>query len=111
TGFFFPNDHLTPGQIVGIISLVVLAVAIAARYWKHMTGIWRLVYVLAVTIAQYLNFAVLVIQSFQKIPALAALAPTQSEAPFAATQLVVLVLFVILGRMAAIKFRPASPAV
>ena len=105
TGFFFPFHCVTPAIVVGIISLVLLAVAMVARYARHLGGSWRWIYVLAAMISLYLNVFVLVVQLFQKVPALKALAPTQSEPPFAVTQLVVLALFVALTITAAIRFR------
>lgn len=105
TGFFFPIHHLTPAHTLGIISLLVLAVAIYARYTFHLAGIWRKTYVVTAMIALYLNVFVLVVQLFEKVPTLHALAPTQSEAPFKLTQLVVLVLFVVLTIAAATRFR------
>ncbi|MDX6577491.1 MAG: hypothetical protein QOE96_3444 [Blastocatellia bacterium] len=105
TGFFFPFHGLTPAIVVGLISVVLLAIAILARYARHLAGAWRWIYVVTVMIALYLNIFVLVVQLFQKVPALKALAPTQSEPPFAVTQLVVLALFVLLTIVAAIKFR------
>ncbi|MEA2824426.1 MAG: hypothetical protein QOF03_908 [Alphaproteobacteria bacterium] len=106
TGFGFPIDIILPSHIVGIISLVVLAVAIIARYAFRLAGPWRVVYVLGAGIALYLNVFVLVVQLFQKVPALKALAPTQSEPPFAITQGAVLVVFVVLVIAAAVRFRP-----
>jgi hypothetical protein len=108
TGFFFPVDHFMPSHGVGIVSLLMLGVAIYARYGRRLTGVWRPIYVVTALIAFYFNFVVLVIQSFQKIPALKALAPTQSEPPFLVTQLVVLVLFTVLIVVATIKFRNES---
>lgn len=109
TGFlFFPFERLLPSHVLGAISLVVLAIAILARYPLRMAGPWRRVYAVTAVIAQYLNFFVLIVQSFMKIPSLHALAPTQSEPPFAITQLVFLVLFVVLAVAAAIKFRAES---
>src|SRR5713226_8865869 len=105
TGFFFPFHGVTPAIVVGIISLVLLAVAIVARYARHLAGAWRWIYVVIAMISLYLNVFVLVVQLFQKVPALKAMAPTQSEPPFAVTQLVVLALFVLLTIVAAIKFR------
>jgi hypothetical protein len=105
TGFFFPFHGVTPAIVVGIISLVLLAIAIVARYLRHLVGAWRWIYVVTAMISLYLNVFVLVVQLFQKVPALKALAPTQSEPPFAVTQLVVLALFVVLTIIAAIKFR------
>src|SRR5260221_10508246 len=105
TGFGFPFDHLLPSHLVGIISLLVLAVAVAARYAFRLARAWRRVYVIAAMTALYLNVFVLVVQLFRKVPALTALAPTQSEPPFAVVQLLLLVLFVTLTAVAAIRFR------
>jgi hypothetical protein len=105
TGFGFPFTHLLPSHVVGAISMVVLAVAIAARYAFHLRGAWRRVYVVSAVLALYLNVFVGVVQSFLKIPALNALAPKQTEPPFVISQGVVLVLFVILAITAAIRFR------
>ena len=105
TGFFFPFHGVTPGIVVGTISLVVLGVAFAARYAFRLKGIWRGIYVVTAMSAQYLNVFVLVAQLFQKVPALKALAPTQSEPPFLVTQLIVLVLFAALTVLATIRFR------
>ncbi len=105
TGFAFPNTHLTPGLKVGIISMVVLAVAALARYGFHLAGVWRRAYVVTAMVALYLNVFVLIVQLFEKVPALRALAPHQTEAPFAVTQLAVLLLFIVLTTFAAIKFR------
>ena len=104
TGFFFPFKRLMPSHVFGVISLVVLAVAIYARYSAHLAGGWRLTYVIGAIFAQYLNVFVLVVQMFQKIPALNKRAPTQKEPPFAVAQLVVLVAFIALGVLAAVRF-------
>ena len=105
TGFFFPFHGFTPAIAVGIISLFLLAVAIFARYGRRLAGAWRWLYVVTAMVALYLNVFVLIVQLFQKVPALKALAPTQSEPPFLVTQLFVLALFVVLTIIAAIKFR------
>src|SRR5260370_1165706 len=107
TGFFFPFHGFTPAIGVGIVSLVVLAVAIFARDSRQLTGAWRWVYVVTAMIALYLNVFVLIVQLFQKVPALKALAPTQSETPFLVAQLVAFVFFVVLTIFAAIRFRNA----
>ena len=104
TGLFFPFNGVTPGIVLAIISLVLLAVAIVARYARHLSGAWRWIYVVTAMISLYLNVFVLVAQLFQKVTALNALAPTQSEPPFAVTQLVVLAIFVLLTILAAIRF-------
>lgn len=100
TGYGFPFDHLLPSHIVGAISLIVLAVAIYARYARRIAGGWRVAYVVSAVAALYFNCFVLVVQAFLKVPALNALAPTQSEPPFAIVQLAVLVLFIVLGFLA-----------
>jgi hypothetical protein len=105
TGFGFPFDHLLPSHKVGIISLVVLAAAIAARYGFHLQGAWRHVYVVCAATALYLNVFVGVVQSFLKVAALKALAPHQTEPPFVVSQGIVLVLFVALTIFAAVRFR------
>lgn len=110
TGFFFPITRLTPGLVLGAISLIVLAAAIYARYARRLAGGWRRVYVVAAVAALYFNFFVLVVQSFQKIPALRALAPTQSEPPFAIVQAVTLAAFLVLGYLAATRFREEATA-
>ena len=111
TGFFFPFHKFTPAYAVGGISLVVLGVAWFARYSRQMIGAWRWLYVITAMIALYLNFFVLIVQSFLKIPALHALAPTQAEPPFQVAQLVSLALFVLLTIIALVRFHPdARPA-
>jgi hypothetical protein len=105
TGFGFPFTHLLPSHILGIISLIALAIAILARYSRHLVGAWRKIYVISAVIALYLNVFVLVVQGFEKVPALHALAPTQKEPPFAIAQLLVMLLFIVLTVFAAKRFR------
>lgn len=97
TGFVLPAAGLMPSHIVGIISLVVLAIALLARYGRHLVGAWRWIYVVTAVIALYLNFFVFIAQAFLKVPALKAAAPTGSEPPFLIAQGIALVLFVLLG--------------
>jgi len=104
TGFMFPFHKFLPSHGVGIISLIALALAIPARYKFHLAGGWRRTYVISSVIALYLNVFVLIVQLFEKVPALRALAPTQTEPAFKLTQLVALVLFVVLGILATIRF-------
>jgi len=108
TGFGFSFVTLLPSHFVGIVSLVVLAAVIFAQYVKRFAGGWRRVYAAGVILATYLNTFVLVTQLFRRLPALMAVAPTQSEPPFAITQLLVLVLFVWLGIGADRGFRAAA---
>lgn len=104
TGFFFPYTKLTPGIILGILSLIVLAIALLALYAFHLNGPWRRTYAITALIALYFNIFVLVAQLFEKVPAIHALAPTQSEPPFKIAQLTLLVLFIVLITIAAKKF-------
>jgi hypothetical protein len=108
TGFLFPSTSFTPAQRVGIVSLVVLAVAILAFYVYHLAGFWRWIYVASALLALYLNVFVGVVQAFQKLAFLQRLAPTQSEPPFLAAQLVVMAIFVVLGIVVVRRFHPES---
>jgi hypothetical protein len=108
TGFGFPFDHLLPSHKVAIISLVVLAIAIVARYAFRLAGAWRRVYVVGAMLALYFNVFVLVVQLFEKVSALKALAPTQKEPPFLVAQLVVLLAFVVLSILAVKRFHVQS---
>jgi hypothetical protein len=108
TGFFFARDHILPSHIVGILSLVVLAIAIFALYSRHLAGAWRWIYIVGAVLALYLNVFVGVVQAFQKLAPLRSLAPTQSEPPFLIAQVVVLAVFVVLGVVAARSFHPAA---
>jgi hypothetical protein len=107
TGFMFPFKEFGPPEIVGVISLLVLALAILALYVYKLAGSWRWIYVTSAMFALYLNVFVGVVQTFQKVPFFNALAPTQKEPPFAVAQGIVLVVFIALGIVAARKFRPA----
>src|SRR5438270_6263765 len=82
TGFLFPFEHLLPSHIVGGISLVVLALAIYARYARHVAGAWRWIYVVGAVLGLYLNVFVAIVQAFLKVPTLKAMAPKQTEPPF-----------------------------
>jgi hypothetical protein len=108
TGFGFPFVGVTPAIKLGIISLVLLGIAYLARYTRHLTGGWRATYVITAAIALYLNVFVLLVQSFEKVPALKAIAPTQKEPPFAIAQIAVLVVFVGLTILAVRRFRPTT---
>jgi len=108
TGFGFPGDQILPSHIVGVISLVVLAIAIVARYLYRLDGKWRWIYVAGVVVSLYFNVFVGVVQAFGKLPFLSALAPTQSEPPFVVTQVVVLLIFVGLGIAALRSFHPGT---
>lgn len=108
TGFLFHRDQVLPSQIVGGISLVLLAVTCAALYIYDLRGIWRAVYAAGAVTCLYLNVFVFVAQLFLKIPSLHELAPQGSEPPFAITQGIVLVLFAVLGVSAVKRFRPIN---
>jgi len=109
TGFFFHSDHFGPPHAFGVISLVVLAVAIPALYVYRLAGSWRWVYVAGAVLALYLNVFVGVVQAFEKLPFLRRLAPTQSESPFVVAQLIVMAIFVLFGILAVMRFRPMAP--
>jgi len=112
TGFLFPISVFTPALGTGIVSTALLIPALAGLYAFHLKGAWRWIYATTAVAALYLNCFVLVVQSFQKVPALFELAPTQSEPPFVIAQSVVLVAFLVLGYLAVKRFHPleASPA-
>jgi len=106
TGFLFPFKGLTPGIVIGVLSLIVLAVAVIGRYALNLNGAWRPIYIVAASVALYFNVFVFVVQSFEKVPQLRSLAPTQKEPPFAVAQLLVLLIFVIVTGFALKRFRP-----
>ncbi len=105
TGYLFPFEKLLPSHIVGAISLVVLAVALLTRRSASLEGGWRRTFMISSLIALYFNVFVLVVQSFQKVSILRALAPTQTEPPFAVAQVAVLLAFVALGTLAVKRSR------
>jgi hypothetical protein len=106
TGFGFHTDMLLPSQILGGISLAVLLVVILARYVFHFAGAWRWIYAVSVVLSLYSDVFVAIVQAFAKIPSLNALAPTQSEPPFAYAQGAALLLFAVLAILAAVRFHP-----
>jgi len=107
TGFFFPNSKVTPGIVLGVLSLIALAIAIYARYIRKMAGGARSAYVITAVISEYFNVFVLIAQAFMKVPALHALAPTGPEPPFLIAQVVCMVIFIVLTVGAVKKFHPA----
>jgi hypothetical protein len=106
TGFFFPFHGVTPAIILGLITVPVLAITIYARYSRQLAGAWRWIYAVGAVMSLYFNLFVLVVQSFEKVPALHAIAPTQTESPFKLTQLAVLIVSILLGIVAVVRFRP-----
>jgi hypothetical protein len=110
TGFFLPPFGFDPPRVVGVISLALLALAVASLYAFRLIGAWRWVYIASATAALYLNVFVAVVQAFQKLAFLRALAPTQSEPPFLIAQIAVLAVFVVLGIVAIVRFRPKLSA-
>jgi hypothetical protein len=106
TGFPLPPFGFDPPRAVGVISLVLLAVAVVALYAFHLSGAWRWLYIVSATAALYLNVFVGIVQSFTKLSFLQPLAPTQSEPPFLIAQLAVLLAFVVIGVLAVMRFRP-----
>ena len=106
TGFFFPVEKILPSHIVGVLSLLVLAVTLTALYGYRLAGNWRWLYIASAVFALYLNVFVGVVQAFGKVPFLAALAPTQKDPPFIIAQAVVLLLFIYFGIKALRAFHP-----
>jgi hypothetical protein len=110
TGFFFHSKNFGPPHVIGVISLAASAPAVWAFYGRKLAGVWRPIYVATAVLALYLNVFVGVVQAFQKIPALAKIAPTQSEPPFVAAQVGALAVLVVLGVFAMKRFKPAPAA-
>ena len=106
TGFLFPFHGFTPAIGVGILSMIVLIAAILALYVFRLAGAWRWVYVGGAVIALYFNVFVLIVQAFQKIAPLKALAPTQTEPPFLIAQVAALLFFIAVGIGAVRRFHP-----
>jgi hypothetical protein len=110
TGFLFPFHGVTPGIILGILSMIVLLLAAIALYGGKLIGAWRGTYVVSAALALWFNVFVLFAQLFAKVPALKAIAPTQASPAFGITQLVVLAIFVALTIRAFRGFRGPVPA-
>jgi len=109
TGFMFPITKVGPPHIVGLISLIVLAITIPALYIFHLRGAWRWIYIAGTVISLYFNVFVGVVQAFQKVSFFKALAPTQTEPPFLVAQVLVLLLFVVLAVLGVRRFHPVTP--
>jgi hypothetical protein len=109
TGFLFPIHGFTPALGVGGLSLLLLAIALIAIYGRHLAGAWRWIYVATAIAALWFNVFVLIAQSFLKVPSLHAIAPNGNEPPFLIAQGLTLVIFVVLGILAAIRFHPVLP--
>jgi hypothetical protein len=108
TGFPLEPFGFDPARKVDVILLVLLTAAVIARYLFNLAGAWRWVYVVSAVAALYLNVFVGIVQAFQKVPFLQALAPTQEDLPFKITQVVVLAVFVVLGMVAMVRFHPTA---
>jgi len=106
SGFLFPIKSLTPGIVIGLISVAILAVALFSLYLQRLAGVWQRVYTISAAFILYLNVFVGVVQAFQKVPSLRAIAPTLAAGPFIATQCVVLLLFAVLTYLAAKRLDP-----
>lgn len=112
TGFIIPpliTEKQLPSHMIGILSLVLLAIACFALYGQRLSGMWRWIYAVTALVSLYLNVFVLVIQSFLKVPALSAIAPGNPPAGpvFAIVQGIVLVFFVVVTIGAVRRFRPS----
>ena len=111
TGFFFPFTKLLPSHILGLISLILLAIATFAFYRSRLSGAWRAIFAVTATLSLYLNVLVLIVQAFQKIPVLRSWAPTQSEPAFLVAQGLAFLLFTVLGILTTLRFQPVRLAV
>ena len=107
TGFIFPFTGVTPAFAAGIVSTVIL-IAWFIAFRSHLAGAWRSVYALGIVASLYLLIFVTIAQAFLKVPFLHALAPTGAEPPFAIAQIVALVIFIVIGALAARRFRPTA---
>jgi hypothetical protein len=107
SGFLFPNKTVTPAIVLGVLSIIALALALFAQNVKKLTGAWRAVYVISVCAAFYFNFFVLIAQLFAKVPALKAIAPAPTSPAFGIAQLALLAIFVLLTTRAVKKYDPA----
>ncbi|WP_136621068.1 MULTISPECIES: hypothetical protein [Mesorhizobium] len=107
TGFLFPFHGVTPAVIVGIVALVILAGVLVARSRFHFAGAWRGIYAAGMTASVYLLVFVGIVQAFQKIPILNVFAPTGTEIPFVVTQGVTLLIFLVVGALAVLRYKPA----
>jgi hypothetical protein len=112
TGFLIPpllSEKLLPSHMIGILSLVLLAIACIALYGMKLSGPWRWIYLLTALLSLYFNVFVLVIQSFLKVPALTVLAPGNPPAGpvFGVAQGIALVFFVVMIIGVWRRFRPA----
>jgi hypothetical protein len=120
TGFMFllvPGlvKGFTPAMATGVVATVAFVIALVALYVKNLYGRWRWIYAVTAVMSLYLNIFVLVVQSFQKLKILNPLAPSlgppfaaPQDFQFAASQGAALVIFVVLGVIAALKFRRAG---
>jgi len=109
TGFLFPPKPIGPPFIFGVVSLALLAVSLYALLGARLSGGWRIAYLVTALLVQWLNMIVLVVQSFQKIPTLNALAPTGSEPPVLVGQTAVL-LIILFFAWRTIPVRLARPS-
>jgi hypothetical protein len=108
TGFMFPVSAFLPSHAFGILSLVLFAIILLARYKLHLAGAWRWIFTASLVLTVYLDAFVAVVQAFLKIPSLHALAPNGSEPPFAIAQGILLVLFIAFGIIASRSYHPTA---
>ena len=114
TGFMFPINGFTPALGVGVVAMIVLAIGVVALYVKHLSGSWRWIYTVSAVISLYLNFFVLIVQSFENLKFINPLAPQvgppftgATNTQFAIAQAVALLFFIVMSIVTAIKFKPA----
>jgi hypothetical protein len=108
TGFMFPFNGFLPSHAFGVLSLILFALVLLARYRFHLAGAWRWIFTASLVFSLYLDAFVAVVQAFQKVPPLHVFAPTGTETPFAVAQGILLILFIWFGYSASRSYRPAA---
>ena len=104
TGFGFPGGLGIP-HYIGSGMLLILLIALLARYAFRLAGPWRPTYAVSAVLGVWALVFFTIGEAFLRAPALKALAPTLTELPFALAQIAALALFVVLAIVAAVKFR------
>jgi hypothetical protein len=105
SGLLFSSTKVTPGIVLGIVSLIILGIAIIALYGFHLQGLWRTSYVLSSMVPFYFNLAILFAIGFVRIPTLRQLASATDGTAFKIAEALLLVLATSVIAIAVRKFR------
>jgi hypothetical protein len=103
-GLFFSLDDFGLVQRCSMLAVYVSGVAILAWRRFHLSGVWHSIFALTITTVLYLNVIVAIDQVFEQMFRFTKLAPAQFELTSRATQCVVMVLFAVIGIVAAKRF-------